>query len=89
MNRKTIVALLGALAASCAEPTVPARTPAYPFASFAGDVFHWPLDRLPVRFYADSRGTMRSLVAHAVATWEQQFLYGGFRGVMVQDSVRG
>jgi predicted Zn-dependent protease len=80
-----VAALGGALAAACADPMVPSHAPAYPFDAF-GDVFHWPADRLPVRFYADPRGTLQTLVAHAVDTWERQFLYGEFRGVMVNDS---
>jgi len=81
-----LVAAFGAaLAAACTDPMVPSHDPAYPFDTF-GDVFHWPADRLPVRFYADPRGTLRTLVAHAVDTWERQFLYGEFRGVLVNDS---
>ena len=86
MNRAyALVAALGAIVAACTDPMVPSREPAYPF-DILGDVFHWPADRLPVRFYADPRGTLRTLVAHAVDTWERQFLYGEFRGVMVNDS---
>lgn len=87
MNRAyaLVAALGGALVAACTDPMVPSREPAYPF-DILGDVFHWPADRLPVRFYADPRGTLRTLVAHAVDTWERQFLYGEFRGVMVTDS---
>jgi predicted Zn-dependent protease len=49
-------------------------------------VFHWPAAALPVRFYADPRGAMPALASSAVATWEAQFLYGEFRGVLVSDS---
>jgi predicted Zn-dependent protease len=83
--RALVAALAGALAAACTDPMVPSHAPAYPFDAF-GEVFHWPADRLPVRFYADPRGTLRTLVAHAVDSWERQFLYGEFRGVMVNDS---
>jgi hypothetical protein len=77
--------LLVAIAA-CSDPAVPSHTPLYAFAAASGDVFHWPADRLPVRFYADTRGDMRQLLADAVRTWERQFLYGEFRGVLVDDS---
>ncbi len=83
--RALLAALAGTLAAACTDPMVPSHAPAYPFDIF-GDVFHWPAGRLPVRFYADPRGTLPTLVAHAVDTWERQFLYGEFRGVMVNDS---
>lgn len=80
-------ALVGlALAAACGEPAAPARTGTYPFASVAGDVFHWPGDRLPVRYFADTRGNMAFLVDRALRIWEEQFLYGEFRGVRVTDS---
>ena len=71
---------------ACHEPTLPPNhTPAYAFDYF-GDVFHWPQDRLSVRFFADTRGAMRTYVQRGVNLWEQQFLYGEFRGVLVPDS---
>jgi predicted Zn-dependent protease len=78
--------LVGVLGASCSEPVYPDHTPAYPFADPAGDVFHWPASRLPVRFYADPRGDLPDLVALGIDAWQQQFLYGEFRGTLVEDS---
>ncbi|HUK20792.1 MAG TPA: hypothetical protein VLV45_04450 [Gemmatimonadales bacterium] len=49
-------------------------------------VFSWPTHRLPVRFYADPRGAMPSLVPLAIASWRGQFLYGEWSGVEVPDS---
>lgn len=90
------LALLGlwaaATVAACSDPATPDRECAgcyYSFAdTFAPDtfIFHWPANRLPVRFWADTRGPMRGLVSYAVAAWEAQFLYGEFRGVLVSDS---
>ena len=84
--RRLLAGIGCVFAAACSDPTVPARTPAYPFTDAFGDVFHWPADRLPVRVYADPRGDLRALVAHAVDSWERQFLYGEFRGAVVDDS---
>jgi predicted Zn-dependent protease len=80
------VGLLAGLA--CREPTLPPNhTPAYAFDYF-GDVFRWPQDRIPVRYYADPRGAMRAYVTRALDLWERQFLYGEFRAVLVSDSTR-
>jgi predicted Zn-dependent protease len=73
------------LLVACSDPTVPARTSTYGF-DFAGDVFHWTQSRLPVRYYADTRGNMRDLVEHAIGSWENQVLYGEFTGELVADS---
>lgn len=80
-------ALVGATLA-CHEPTLPPNhAPAYAFDYF-GDVFHWPEDRLSVRFFADTRGAMLTYVQRGVDLWQQAFLYGEFRGVLVADSTR-
>lgn len=79
-----------ALLAACNEPTIPERAALYGF-SDPNDptaVFHWPAARLPVRFYGDPRGALRSLVPNAIAAWESQFLYGEFQGVTVTDSLQ-
>lgn len=85
--RRTGVAVVTAiaLALGCREIVTPVRAPRYVF-DLAGDVFHWPVDRLPVRYFADSRGMMRGLVREGLDTWESQFLYGEFTGVLVTDS---
>jgi predicted Zn-dependent protease len=80
-----------ALAVAGCEPAAPIRDCAgctYDFADSIPDalVFHWPASALPVRFYADPRGAMPTLVSLGVAEWEAQFLYGEFRGVLVADS---
>ena len=87
MRRVALGAAL-AVTAACSDVTLPPdHTPAYSYTLPAtGDVFHWPLNRLPVRFYADPRGGMRNYVQRAVGLWERQFLYGEFRGVVVDDS---
>ena len=82
--KRTLLSL--ALAAACADPTIPDRKAAYAFDDGFGAVFRWPGNRLPVRFYADERGPMRTLVAQGLAAWEAQFLYGEMSGVLVTDS---
>jgi len=97
-RRVLIAALLAGALAACGEPTVPVRDCAgcaYTFANSplvlgndtdTAAVFHWPANRVPVRYWADSRGNMRFLIERALAIWETQFLYGEFRGVLVSDS---
>jgi predicted Zn-dependent protease len=81
--KRTLPLLL--LALGCKEILVPSRTPRY-LSDLAGDVFRWPSDRLPVRYFADTRGTMRDLVGAGLQAWEAQFLYGEFKGTLVSDS---
>jgi predicted Zn-dependent protease len=83
-----------AILAAC-EPTAPDRACAgctYDFADTIPPdtslVFHWPAARLPVRYWADPRGAMATLVATGIAAWEAQFLYGEFWGVRTDDSTR-
>lgn len=82
---KRIAAVALGLFAACGDPTAAPHAASYAF-DFGGDIFHWPADRLPVRFFADTRGHMRALVERALDTWEGQFLYGEFRAVLVDDS---
>lgn len=82
--KRALVLLLVAFAA-CADPEAPARLATYTF-DLNGGIFHWPVNRLPVRFFADTRGNMRQLIARAIHSWESQLLYGEFRGVLVDDS---
>lgn len=90
--RVALLALALALAA-CKDPAIPARAGVYAFADtviIGVDttvyLFRWPANRLPVRFWADSRSNMGFLVARAVQAWQDQFLYGEFRGILVADS---
>lgn len=85
---------LGAVAtvAACSDPATPDRECVSCYYSFSDTfppdtfIFHWPANRLPVRFWADPRAPMPFLVRYAVAAWEAQFLYGEFRGTIVSDS---
>ena len=84
--RRALTLAVVALAA-CGEPAAPTRAGGYAFDDpSTGLVFRWPGDRLPVRYFADTRGNMGALVDRALRIWEDQFLYGEFRAVRVTDS---
>ncbi len=90
--RLRLAAILLALAA-CKDPVIPDRAGAYAFADTAIvgvdtsiTLFHWPANRLPVRFWADPRSNMRFLVERGIGVWQDQFLYAEFQGVVVNDS---
>lgn len=74
-----------ALVVACSEPTIPNRTVWYGFDN-SGDVFRWPRNRLPVRYYADPRGNMSNIVTGGLGSWETQLLYGELTAEMVTDS---
>jgi predicted Zn-dependent protease len=77
---------LALLVLGCSEILAPGRTPRYVASDLAGDIFRWPSDRLPVRYFADTRGMMRDLVSTGLQMWERQFLYGEFKATLVTDS---
>jgi len=81
-----LAALLGAVA--CDDAVAPPRTVAYPFdLSGTGLVFHWTPEHLPVRYWiAPDAGVVHDFVVRGVQVWDRQFLYGEFRGVVVDDS---
>ncbi|HEV8305619.1 MAG TPA: hypothetical protein VGQ25_11690 [Gemmatimonadales bacterium] len=80
-----LIGFVAAGALACGDLTPPGRTPRYTFDQ-AGAVFRWPVERLPVRYFADTAGAMAALVQEGLRAWERQFLYGEFRGVLVADS---
>ncbi len=93
MRRLLLLSTLAAAAiVACSDPATPDRECAVCYYSFADTfppdtfIFHWPANRLPVRFWADTRGPMSRLVRYGIAAWQAQFLYGEFRGVVVPDS---
>ena len=89
MTARPLWALGVALAAArCTEPMVPTRPGTYAFTGALGEIFHWPADHLPVRYYADPRGALRTYVSQAIQTWQQQLLYGEFSADMVDDSTQ-
>jgi hypothetical protein len=83
--------------AACEDATAPIRAGTYEFNGSAvgvcgqGEVcvFRWQPARLPVRYWvAPAAGPVPGYVEAALRTWEAQFLYGEFTGVMVGDSAR-
>ncbi|HKI94107.1 MAG TPA: matrixin family metalloprotease [Gemmatimonadales bacterium] len=88
-SRALVAALaltVGALA--CTTATAPTRARAYGFRLNNGAAFHWPRSRLPVRYWVDPAAgdSVRAYVATGLMAWEDQFLYGEFRAVLVADS---
>ena len=83
--KRWLIAAVPALVA-CTVPDAPSHLGGYPFAHVSGGIFHWPANRLPVRFWADPRGNMNALVQNAIDVWQDQFMYGEFTGVLVSDS---
>lgn len=83
--KRTLALVLVLLLVGCGEILSPSRTPRY-LSDLAGDVFRWPSDRLPVRYFADPRGMMPELVSRSLRVWEDQFLYGEFKATLVADS---
>jgi hypothetical protein len=81
---KRALAILIVLAA-CGDPTIPPRQ-SYGFEDPFGGVFRWPSGYLPVRYYIDDRGPMRTLMSDGLASWEAQFLYGEWRARFESDS---
>lgn len=87
--RSARLPLLALLAlAGCEGAAAPERQAAYEFDLYGtGLVFHWPPDRLPVRYWvAPDAGVVRDFVATGIARWTDQFLWGEFRGILVEDS---
>jgi predicted Zn-dependent protease len=82
--RGILVAAL--LVAGCVSPDAPDHTIGYQFKDAFGDVFNWPTARVPVRYWADPRGDMAARVQRAIGVWQNQFMYGEYRGVLVSDS---
>ncbi len=83
-----VVLALAFGAAGCSDPQVPARAATYQFADGFGEVFRWPHDRSPVRFWVEERGALPSYVAASLDLWERQFLYGEWSGTVVDDSTQ-
>jgi hypothetical protein len=88
-RRSALPLLVGAAAlASCEGAVPPEREGAYDFdLSGSGLVFHWTPDRLPVRYWvAPDAGVVRDFATEGIRRWTGQFLYGEFRGTLVDDS---
>ncbi len=74
---------------ACTQPDTPFRLSPYEFRRIVGAdtlLFHWPASSLPVRFYAEPAGQLPAFVRTGIGEWQRTFLYGEFRGVVVDDS---
>jgi hypothetical protein len=87
LSRSRVIATaLGLALVACEGPTAPVRTP-YDFSSqLGGGTFHWPAERLPVRYWVNPADSIDAYVERALPLWANQFLYAEFRGVLVADS---
>jgi Matrixin len=87
LRRLPAVALTAATVA-CGTASAPDRHQAYPIEDpQTGLIYHWAPEQLPVRYWvAPDAGIVRDFVQEGVDAWSDQFLYGEFRGVLVQDS---
>jgi predicted Zn-dependent protease len=89
MARARVAVLVVALTAvACGTAAAPERRQAYEFADpLTGLTYHWLPAELPVRYWvAPDAGIVRDFVQAGVDAWSDQFLYGEFRGVLVDDS---
>lgn len=78
--------VLATLAAGACELTPPVRPNGYEFRSQPDNlVFHWPAERMPVRYWVEAKGALPDYVDEGIRQWEAQFLYGEFDG-RVADS---
>lgn len=78
--------VLAALAAAC-ELTPPIRPNGYDFRSQPDNlVFHWPAERMPIRYWVEGKGALPDYVDEGIRQWEAQFLYGEFDGARTADS---
>lgn len=79
--------------AACTDIISPPRVDPYEYRLFVPDgaggtdalAFHWPRSALPVRIWVANDSPLRDAVIAAIADWENAFLYGEFRGVLVGD----
>jgi predicted Zn-dependent protease len=67
--------------------TGPDRVAGYDFRMQPGNrVFSWPIDRLPVQYFAQQIGALPTYVTAGIALWQSAFLYGEFEGHVTTDS---
>lgn len=83
--------VLGVALAACTSADAPTRSLAYHFALDTltdRGVFHWPRERLPVRYWVDPAAgdSVRRYVTRGLSVWQNQFLYGELRTQLVADS---
>jgi predicted Zn-dependent protease len=92
MRRYLIPAAL--VVAGCTSIASPARISVYEYRYFAIDgagdtttiTFHWPRAMLPIRIFVPDTGVLHAHVLTAISRWQDAFLYGEYRAVVVSDS---
>lgn len=85
---RTSCVTLALAGTACADAAAPMRPSPYAFdLQGTGLVFHWSADRLPVRVWvAGDAGVVRQFAAEGLQVWSRQFIFGEFRGALVDDS---
>ena len=88
-----IAALAAAVALACGDgnnPNTCFESNAFSYGFFVGGdtalVFRWPADRMPVRFYAEATGNLRSNVLAGLTTWVNGFRCQEAAFQLVSDS---
>jgi len=89
----TLALAAAALLAACGDGTKPntcydSNAFSYGFRPQADTtlVFHWPADRMPVRFYADTTGALRENVLAGLTAWVNAYHCQEASFQLVQDS---
>lgn len=90
MRQLTRIASLTLLLAACTDIISPPRVSIYEYRlrfEVGDDVevlaFHWPRELLPVKIWVAEDNPLRPAVVKAMEAWENTFLYGEFRAVLV------
>ncbi len=81
------------LLTACTDIISPPRVEHYEYRLFIPDgaggldplAFHWPREMLPVRVWVAGDDPLRPHVEAAMRDWENAFLYGEFRAILVDD----
>lgn len=74
---------------SCADISNPTRSDVYEWRLVDGTellTFHWPESSLPVRIWVEDSLGLPGHTAAGIETWKEQFLYGEWDAVIVDDS---
>jgi predicted Zn-dependent protease len=89
---KRVLPMLAVCIAACDDATHPERPLAYDFTIELEDgfpiIFHWTPASLPVRIWVQPVGDIPHHAENAIRLWENNSLYGEFRGAIVRDSTQ-
>jgi hypothetical protein len=93
LGAAAVAALAAAVVLACRDGSSPNtcfETNAFSYGFFVGGdtslVFHWPASRMPVRFYAEATGDLRTNVLAGLTTWVNGFRCQEASFQLVSDS---